>query len=130
MTSICKFPNCKRIAEKNGYCIGHRGFASFTPAKAPKKINRESEQRKKDNKEYKKIVIEKMLQSKNCEIKSPVCTKRAEGLHHMKKRGAELLNKKYLKRSCNPCNQYLEEHPNWGKEKGFIISKHQVETSN
>ncbi len=27
MAEVCKFPACKRVAEKNGYCVGHRIYA-------------------------------------------------------------------------------------------------------
>lgn len=80
-----------------------------------------------DKKEYKKIVKEMLSENSRCELKTPVCTGIAQGLHHQKKRGMNLLNKKFLKRSCNPCNLYVEEHPDYAMEHGLSISKHAVE---
>jgi hypothetical protein len=33
----CKFPNCSRHAEKNGYCVGHRIFAPKSGDQSGKK---------------------------------------------------------------------------------------------
>lgn len=89
----------------------------------PAPIAKKSEKTKVNDKAYKKIVAELFLTSKMCEIKSPVCTKIAQGLHHMKKRGIHLFNKEFLKRSCNACNSFIEANVDWGMEHGFILSK-------
>lgn len=123
----CSFPNCSRHAQSNGYCIGHQAFANFKSVKVPAPPSKKSDVRKEEEKLYKKIVKDMAAVSNKCEIKSPVCTKIMEGLHHMKKRGANYLNKKFLKRSCNPCNHYIEEHPGWAKENGHSVSKFKKE---
>lgn len=134
-STTCRFPLCKRHAVKDGFCIGHRIYAgvkiSTTPPQkkaAPKQkkpIAKKSAQRISDDKEYKRIVKELHSKSTDCEIKSPVCTHKSQGLHHTKKRTpSTLMNKKYLKRSCNACNLYMEEHPDWASEKGLSISKY------
>lgn len=135
---MCKFPNCRLHPQPNGYCIGHQAFASFKPVKVPKKINNESEKRKQDDKKYKKIVKELAAKSNKCQIKSPVCTKIMEGLHHIVKRSPDnLLDKNNLLRSCNACNNYCEDHPKWAlenlvskskfKKKNVIIAEHDDE---
>jgi hypothetical protein len=124
---MCKFPNCSRNPQPNGYCIGHQGYASFTQAKPVKNVSKKSDTRKEDEREYKKIVKQMMAVSDKCEINSPDCTHIAQGLHHMKKRGAEYLNKKYLKRSCNACNRYCENHPKWAIVNGHSVSKFKPE---
>lgn len=127
MSDSCSFPNCSRHPQSNGYCVGHQAFASFKQVKVPKGLNKVADKRKEEDKEYKKIVAQMASTGKKCEIKSPVCTKVMEGLHHMKKRGKHYLDRKFLKRSCNPCNRYLEEHPDWAMENGHSVSKFKKE---
>lgn len=120
--SSCSFPNCNRNAQANGFCIGHAAYASFTSVKVPKKINNESEKRKRDEKVYKKIVKDMAAKSNKCEVKAPGCSKIMEGLHHIVKRSPEnLLDKKNLVRACNNCQRYIEQHPKWALEK--LVSK-------
>lgn len=40
----CAFPNCKRNAEKNGYCVGHHIFA-------PKNASGKKDDQKPDQKD-------------------------------------------------------------------------------
>lgn len=122
--SECLFPNCRRHSEKNGFCIGHSAFAKLKmEPEEVKQISKKSETFKINDKEYRKLVIEFALKSKKCQIHSPVCTKLMEGLHHKKKRGEFLLDKRFLLRSCNACNDFLEANTDWGIEHGFILSK-------
>ncbi len=90
-----------------------------------KPIPKVSEKRKQENKEYKKV-SHPIWKGKNCEIKSPVCSKKAEGIHHKKGKvsAKDLLDPKFMMAACNRCNTYVEEHPDWATEKGFKISKH------
>lgn len=125
---MCTFPNCSRHAEKNGYCIGHQAFASFKQVNVPKKAEKKSDVRKEEEKLYKKIVRQMFAVSNLCELKiAGVCTKIAEGLHHQKKRGANYLNKKFLKRSCNACNNWCEKHPKEAMKVGASVSKFKSE---
>lgn len=91
--------------------------------KKPEPPKDKSDKIKIDLKEYKKIVQEMLAIDIKCELHTPECTGTAQGLHHMKKRGINLLNKKYLKRACNACNGYVERHPKYAIEKGLSISK-------
>jgi len=92
--------------------------------KDKKPIARQSEKRKTEQPKYKKIVKEMLAQNPNCEIKSPVCTGKAQGLNHKQKRSPKnLLDKANLERSCNACNLYIEEHPDWAQENGHQISR-------
>lgn len=122
----CQFPLCKRHAEKNGYCIGHRIYAGHTvEEEKPTAIKKVSEKRKEVQKEYKKIVKGLMNKSKKCEVRSPVCTGTAQGLNHKQKRSPKnLINLKNLERCCNACNDYIEKHPDWAKEHNHLISKY------
>lgn len=138
--STCSFPLCKRHAEKNGYCIGHRIYAaseskkpaSPSPEKPLKKkirqrVRKKSKKLATREREYKKIVAEMIHESNLCELTTPVCTGVAEGLHHMKGRGIHLLTRKFLKRACNACNGYVERHPAYALENGLSVSRHTKE---
>lgn len=84
--------------------------------------------------EKKKEVVKKLDQKQNkelrakvgkCQINSPVCTGKADGVHHQQKReGKNLTDLTKKKVSCNPCNDYVEKHPQWAIKNGHSISKH------
>lgn len=113
----CSWPRC--VCKATGIKC-----REFQGKKEPKKtIAKKSPKRVKEDPQYKKIVAEMAGISKLCEIKSPDCTRYMQGLQHMKRRGANLLNRKYLIRACNACNLYCETHPKWAFENGFAISK-------
>ena len=60
----------------------------------------------------------------SCQIKSPVCTGKAQGANHKQKRSPKnMLDKKNLERSCNACNRYVETHVEWAKENGHSVSR-------
>lgn len=120
----CNFPACIRHPLSNGMCVGHQVYAAFKVVKVPKRIEPKSDTRKEEDKEYKQIVKEMFASGKDCQLRVPgVCENIAQGLHHMKKRGANYLNKKYLKRACNACNRWAEKHPKEAIENGVSISK-------
>lgn len=120
----CQFPTCTRHAQSNGMCVSHKIYADAKIEKTVfKNLPGKSDKKKITDKEYKKIVSQYFSISNKCEIHSPVCTKIMEGLHHMKKRGEFLMDKRFLKRSCNACNSFLEANTDWGIENGFILSK-------
>jgi hypothetical protein len=96
--------------------------------KAVKPIAKKSAKRKTEEKEYKKIVAEMLKADKRCELLTPACTKVAQGLHHMKKRGANYLDRKYLKRACNACNVYVEQHPQYALDNGLSLSVHKIQS--
>jgi hypothetical protein len=92
--------------------------------KKPKPIAKMSAKRKVENKALAAIVKELMTICPDCQIKSPVCTGKAQGSDHTQKRSPKnLLNKKNIKLACNPCNLYKEEHPEWAKKNGHSISR-------
>lgn len=69
-----------------------------------------------------------LAENKFCELKSPVCTGTAQGLDHLQKRTEKnLMDKANLKRSCNACNQFKEDNPEWAIENGFHISRFKKE---
>lgn len=99
-----------------------------TPAekKTFKSIPKKSTKNKVDIRAYNKIKKEMLSENDRCELNTPDCIHQATGLHHMKRRGSNLLNKKYLLRSCDPCNSYVEKHPQYALDNGLSISVHKV----
>jgi len=92
--------------------------------KEQKPIPKVSEKRKITNREYKRLVKDILGKDGNCKIKSPVCTGKASGLHHLQKRSPKNLTKKgNLIPACSACNLFIETDPEWAKENGFTISK-------
>jgi len=66
-----------------------------------------------------------MKDKEECEIKSPVCTGRAECVHHVEGRGIKvILDQSKWKASCGACNGYVEVKDAEAKKKGHKKSKH------
>lgn len=93
--------------------------------KKSKGIAKKSEKRKKDEKEYHKILDELREISDRCDLKVPgVCIGVMQGGHHKKKRTPKTyLDKKLILRACNPCNLFCETHSAEAKEMGLVESK-------
>lgn len=98
---------------------------TVAPKKKSKGIVKKSEKRKKDEKEYHKILDELRAISDRCELKVPgVCIGVMQGGHHKKKRTPKTyLDKKLILRSCNHCNSWAEAHSAEAKEMGLVESK-------
>jgi len=65
-----------------------------------------------------------MKDKEECEIKSPVCTGRAECVHHVEGRGIKvILDQSKWKASCGACNGYVEVKDAEAKEKGHKKSR-------
>ena len=87
-------------------------------------IAKVSEKRKLENKEYRKIVKGFAKIDIRCKVKSPVCTGEMQGMNHKQKRSpANLLVEANLTPCCNACNQFLEEHTDWARNNGHLISR-------
>lgn len=57
-------------------------------------------------------------------VKSPVCTGRAQGFHHLAGRLGKLLTDKKKKiPCCNACNTFIEKNDAWARANGFKLSK-------
>lgn len=114
----------KRRAQKQGNASLSSG------KKIPGRLPTKSAKMKIDDPQYKKLVKEMLELDDRCELKVPgVCTQKAEGLHHQKRRGILLLVKKYLKRSCNACNNWAERNPIQAIKMEISMSVHKKEVS-
>ena len=121
MADICAFPLCKRVAEKNGFCIGHRSFAGvdLTDPK-PVAMPAKSSKRKIDEKEYRKLGKAFLKKHPLCAAKFTGCTKQATQIHHKRGRvGGNYLNEKTWLPVCGNCHQKIELTPADSKEKGL-----------
>lgn len=94
MAETCKFPLCKRTAEKNGYCVGHRIYSDTVTVSPPKELPKRSDKQKAIITELKKLykIFLAKPGNKVCKIKSPVCTKTAVTVNHIRRRGKNVFN--------------------------------------
>lgn len=104
-----------------GYCSRHQHLR--TDKKLVKAIKQYSSKRMLLNKLYDAEARQYRKEHPECAINSPVCTKRTQGVHHVKGRGKYLLDKKYWKPACNPCNHYVEVHHQWALDNGHKESR-------
>jgi hypothetical protein len=106
-----------RLAIKNG--------TALPKVKPMKPLKKESPKMTVVKQELKKLYTIILSNRPVCEIKSPVCTKKATCCHHTQGRGKnEILDPKKMMASCDPCNSYVEQHHAWAEKKGFKISRH------
>ena len=123
----CEWPICHREATHGKYCYDHYRLmgTSIVKESNPQPIAKKSDKAAKEDRKYKKLVKEMLAQDDRCELKiEGVCTGKAEGLHHLKRRGKNLTNKEFLKRACNACNQHVEQHPLEAIEAGLLSTKY------
>lgn len=124
--NTCRWPvECNGKAVHDGYCIFHKYISEVPEMKAPRKsIKFHSTKRARDQRAYQKLVHEMLEENPLCEIKEDGCQILATGCHHQRKRTpATILDKKYLKRSCDNCNTWCEIFPKEAIEKGHSHSK-------
>lgn len=99
------------------------GLAS-NPEKVKKRIPKQSEKRKLEQKIYLRIVKRKLKENEKCQVQQEGCKKIANGLHHPLKRSpATWLNESELIPCCSSCQTWIEQHPLEAIEKGFSKSK-------
>lgn len=56
-----------------------------------------------------------------CQVRSPVCTGREQGVHHLHKAGqGGSEDRSNFLLSCNRCNTHIEDNPDWAKANGFV----------
>lgn len=88
------------------------------------KIATYSKKRQAVNKLYDPLAKKFREENPKCAIKSPVCTKRTQGVNHKKGRGKYLLDVSTFEPACNACNTYCEDHPLWAIENGHKELRH------
>lgn len=122
--NLCKDPDCYNYGR---YCRLHATGkldaakkADAQESKAKKGIAHKSEKRTELDKEY-AAVSKPLWQGKKCAIKSPHCTKKAQGWNHHagKENDEKLLDMENGEPACNACNSYVEDNHTWAVENGF-----------
>ena len=123
----CKHPTCSGATcrrpkkEKKMYVLKR------TPLKKkPYTIRKVAPKRAEINKEYKEKSAAFRKANPKCQIQSPECTGKTEGVHHMKGKTSHelLIDETYWMAACNRCNQYVESHDEWARANGFKLSKY------
>lgn len=105
------------------------GLGAPEEKKRFKPIPKKSAKMKVNDRELAKIVKEMLAEDDRCAMKVlGVCSGKAVTVQHMKRRGSNMLNKKYLKRSCSPCNLWAESNPVEALAMGIAVSVHKIET--
>jgi hypothetical protein len=99
--------------------------------KEPYRIKPVSLKRKEINKIYGPKAAAFREANPRCVINSPWCKnheadekeKTTEGVHHVKGKHSTqmLLDEDYWLPACNPCNNYIESHPEWATANGFKL---------
>lgn len=120
MPKICQVDGCGNRVWGKGYCARHQ---YMRVDKKPRRIATYSDKRKELNKLYDAEARLYRKEHPDCAIKSPVCTKRTQGVHHIKGRGKYLLDKTTWEPACNACNAYVERHHQWAIENGHKQSR-------
>lgn len=123
---MCLFPNCKFHPQKNGYCIGHRDYASGVSVNIPSEIPKQSNKTKEDNKRLKQeyAVYLSRPENKFCKVKFEGCTHIANVVHHVAGRiGEQKFNQADWMPSCPSCNILLESQDSKAREAGVKKSK-------
>lgn len=97
----------------------------------PDPIRKVSKKRQRANVNYRKFARSKRKGVGKCELNSPVCRHTPDGIHHVIKLsqgGALMPGAKAARQgqifmvSCNPCNQWVEDHPKEARERGWVKS--------
>lgn len=121
----CKHPTCgdtcrRPKKERKIYRLKQR-----TPIKSSrKKIKKISKTRGELLKIYKPLSAQYKIDNPLCKINSPDCTMFTQGVHHKKgKIGELLIDATFFMPACNSCNDYVETHDAWARQKGFKLSR-------
>lgn len=93
----------------------------ITAGKARKRINPMSEKRKVDAKVYSTLRSVFLESRPECQVKLfDICTGKATDVHHRERRGENYLNVKTFVAACRACHTYIETHPAWSRENGWL----------
>lgn len=91
-----------------------------------------SKRRRPERAEYASWVVELLEESPLCELDAPIrlvapgwagCRTYASGLHHLRKQGqgGPRRDRRNVRRACDPCNVWVEDHPDLAHEAGLVV---------
>lgn len=118
---VCNIKWCVNYGKP--YCRNHG--IGLTIKKKPEPIAPRSKKLAEVmKKEYVPEVKEMVAANTPCSVKSPECTKTAQGFHHLQGRiGENLTDKKKKVPCCNACNSFIEKNDAWARSNGWKLSK-------
>lgn len=120
MKPVCNIKGC--VNNGKTFCRLHG--VGLTIKKQPKPIQPRSKKLSEVmRKEYVPEVKEMVGKNTPCKVNSPVCTKKAQGFHHLAGRLGKLLTDKKKVPCCNACNQFIEKNDAWARANGWKTSK-------
>lgn len=95
------------------------------------KINKNSEKRKQENKEYSNERVKWLAENPYCELKVPgVCKVYATEAHHPAGRVGHLRDWKIMKRACFKCHRWVHDNHEEALEMGLITPDFSSKLSN
>ncbi|ACU61308.1 hypothetical protein [Chitinophaga pinensis] len=92
------------------------------------KIQQYSKKRQRANREY--FPKSRLFwEGKQCVIRAPGCTGAAQCVNHRKGKSSIdlLLDERYWEPACFHCNNYIEDHHQWGADRGHKLSRNKKE---
>jgi len=106
------------------YLLYRQALKNGSPKPKSNGIAKVSDKRKVLNKEYSKV-SKPLWKDKDCKVRSPECTGKAEGMHHLqgKENKDKLLDIKKMVPACNRCNTYIESHHEWAVSQGLKLKR-------
>lgn len=124
---MCIAFNCSAPAPEGKYCTLHQkhNSSSSGPVKVQKEIPKETKKTRSIKSQLKEL-YPVFLKKKNfrCEVRTSVCTRTAEVVHHTAGRGKDvILDQKTWRACCVACNGRIESHPEEGTP-GSKVSRH------
>ncbi|WP_153799047.1 hypothetical protein [Foetidibacter luteolus] len=125
----CKHPTCGDTCRRETKPRKTYVLKRSPIERKPYKIRRYSLKRSKVNKtEYSPKAKQYIIDNPLCNIQSPVCTYFSQCVNHRKgKQSIELLlDETYWEPSCIACNNWIEEHDAWARERGHKLSQHAI----
>lgn len=121
MKDVCTVKKCVNYSKT--FCRLHS--VGISVKKQPKPIAPRSKKLEEVmKKEYRPEVKEMVQKNTPCKVQSPICTKIAQGFHHLAGRlGTLLTDKKKKVPCCNACNTFIEKNDAWARSNGWKESK-------
>lgn len=134
----CGEEGCERIRSANIHVLGHPDFGHPYKDDRDTNLSAIGAAKKRFNaspagKKYNAHTRELGKGETRCQIMSPVCTGIAQHQHEDKARGkaggiaASIRKGTTLFDACDPCNGYCSENQVWARERGFIVSRRDIE---
>lgn len=112
------------------YLLHRRAIKLSEPEPKPKKVYKIrsfSDKRAKLNQEY-AVKSRPYWQGQMCAIRSPICTGKAQGIHHRKGKASPelLMDETWWMPACFMCNNYIEDKHKWAIEHGHKIQRNGI----